>query len=224
MKHKINLKTFNGFALIIGDTSLEANRLSVFCLVNDIYLKRISKKNKCPKEYVPCGSVEWCENLLGYKVTPDYYPEWTKDFWHRKIWRNDEWILGQKLFVKPADRYKRFTGFKTHGTYSKKKKPPYIWSEIIQFDNEWRYYVSHGNILSSNWYEGDEMNIPTAPKLDISIPNDYCGAVDFGDYNGVLTLVEAQHPFACGWYGSQEDDHLYFQWLVDGWEYMLRGK
>jgi len=35
-----------------------------------------------------------------------------------------------------------------------------------------------------------------------------------------LALVEANHPFACGWYGPREQDHLYFGWLASGWKYM----
>jgi len=45
--------------------------------------------------------------------------------------------------------------------------------------------------------------------------------VDFGSLlSGELALVEANHPFACGWYGPREQDHLYFGWLASGWKYM----
>jgi hypothetical protein len=217
----LNLKRYKGFALIRNDNSLEAQRLSAYCYSKDIPLKKVNKGTTCPFEYVPCGSVEWCLMSLG-TVTPDYYPNWAKQYLNRKVWGGDKWILGRKLFVKPADRYKRFNGFVTHGTWSKKKKPPYYWSEVVKFINEWRYYISNGEVLCGEWYGGDDINTPEAPILDIEIPKDYCGALDFGTmfyYNG-LYLVEAQHPFACGWYGKQEDDYLYFQWLIDGWEYM----
>jgi hypothetical protein len=222
-KNKLNLKGYIGFALIQGDSSLEAGRLSVYCLLNDVKLIRVVKTERCPDSYIPCGSVEWCIQSLGKEITPDYYPEWAKQYLYRKVWKEDKWILGKKLFVKPADRYKRFTGFVTTGTYKKKKKGRLIWSEVVQFTNEWRYYVSAGKILCNGWYWGDEINTPDAPELTIDIPKDYYGALDFGTLkDGTLALVESQHPFACGWYGTQEQDYLYFQWLIDGWSW-LRG-
>lgn len=217
----INLKGYTGFALIKADSSLEAQRLSLFCLTKDIPLIRVDMKSKCPDNYTPSGSVEWCLNSLSYSVTPDYYPEWLSDYLFRKVWREDKWILGQKLFVKPADTYKRFTGFVTTGTYKKKKKPPLIWSEVVSFMNEWRYYIADGKVLCSGWYWGDEVNTPDPPELTIDIPKGFYGALDFGTLkNGTLALIESHHPFACGWYGKYEDDHLYFQWLIDGWKYM----
>lgn len=224
----LNLKQFKGFGIICGDNSREANRLLKYSLINDTPFKIIPNKGiSCPEEYVPCGSVEWCLQSLGRKVTPDYYPAWLSQHLHRKVWKEDKWLL-EKVFIKPSDRYKRFTGFVTSGTYKKKKRPPFWCSEIVQFDNEWRYYISGGKILCGEWYWGDEINTPEAPELNIEsgksldcidIPKDYYGAVDFGRLkSGELALVEANHPFACGWYGDK--DELYFQWLVDGWEHM----
>jgi len=219
----INLGTYKGFGLALGDTSLEANRLSLYCLLNDnILLKRFPKEEKCPEDFVPSSSVEWCEKSFDIPVVPDYYPDWCSQYLYRKVWREDKWILGRKLFVKPADRYKRFTGFITTGTYKKKKKPPLIWSEILFFKNEWRYYITKGKVVCGEWYWGDEENTTPAPELNIKIPEDYSGALDFGELaNGKLALIESQHPFACGWYGPKEKDHLYFQWIIDGWNYMM---
>lgn len=219
----LNLKNYSGFAVELFDYSLERNRLYMYCLKNNIKFLIIKNKEKCPIDYVPCGSVEWCSRSFIHPIIPDYYPEWTKECLYRKIWRQDSWILGRKLFVKPADRYKRFDGFVTSGTYKKKKKPPLIWSEIVEFENEWRYYISHGKILASEWYCGDEVNTPEASELKIDIPANYYGALDVGSLkDGRLAIVESQHPFACGWYGPIEKDVLYFQWLIDGWDYMMK--
>jgi len=80
--------------------------------------------------------------------------------------------------------------------------------------------------LTGEWYYGDEVNCPYAPSIDhIQFPADFCGAVDMGiDAKGQLTLVEVNHPFACGWYGrtSGKDIETYATWLYYGWEYMLR--
>jgi hypothetical protein len=221
----LNLKNFKGFCLIKGDNSTEAQRLTNLCITKDIPLVRVGKNISCPKDYVPSGGVEWCLQSLGINLLPDYYPGWLTPYLHRKVWREDKWLLGQKYFVKPADKYKRFTGFVTFGTYSKKKKPPLIWSEVVSFTNEWRYYISNGKILCGEWYWGDEITMPLAPILDINIPKDFCGAVDFGTLkDGRLALVESHHPFSCGWYGSQDKDYIYFQWIVDGWEYLNKLK
>ena len=100
----LDLKGYKGFKLLKGDASLEANRISVYCLMHDIELIRTDKPFKLPtvgawgcsitgdiwneklkkqeseKAYIPCGSVEWCEKLLGYHVVPDYYPDWLNIF------------------------------------------------------------------------------------------------------------------------------------------------
>lgn len=217
----IDLKGYEGFLLKSDDNSIEAKRLRIYCLLNNIKLLLINNNN-FPENYIPSGSVEWCSLIFKKNIIPEYYPNWLDNYLYRKVWKSNEWILGKKLFVKPADRYKRFSGFITHGTYSKKKKPPFWYSDIVYFINEWRYYISNGKILCGEWYWGDEINTPEAPLLNnLKIPKNYCGALDFGMLkNSKLALIEAQHPFACGWYGKQEKDHIYFQWLIDGWIYM----
>lgn len=244
---KIDLKGYKGFKILKSDHSLEANRLHAFCYMNDIPLLKVDKpfvtgrpgaygssgteelhkailmKEDVEKDYIPCGSVEWCEQLLGQHIKPEYYPIWLNHFLHRKVWVSEEWVLGRKLFVKPSDKYKRFTGFVTTGTYKKKKKPPFWYSEIVTFENEWRYYITEGKVVTSGWYWGDEINTPFPPNLweyNLNIPKNFNGAIDFGEIKGELALVEVQHPFACGWYGPQEYDKTYFQWLIDGWIYM----
>lgn len=215
----LNLYNFKGFSLIRNDQSLEAKKLRVYCIARDIPLDIVTKGIKCKEEFVPCGSVEWCQMSLK-KVIPDYYPEWCSGILGRKVWKDNSWITGRKLFVKPADRYKRFDGFVTDGTFKKKKKGELIWSELVYFKNEYRYYISNGNILTYGWYKGDEINHLDKLDLPITIPKNYWGALDVGiTVNNKILLIESQHPFACGWYG--ENDEKYFQWLVDGWKYML---
>ena len=250
--NNLDLKGYKGFKLLKGDNSKEAQRLYAYCLTNDIPCIRVNLPYKsstygaygcsmtgeihkgllmcieAEREYIPCGSVEWCGLLLDKKVIPDYYPEWAKSILHRKVWQGDKWLL-QKVFVKPADRYKRFTGFVTTGTYKGKKKPPFWFSEVVHFENEWRCYITNGIIKACEWYWGDEVNTPEISlegdiikTLQLFIPSEYSGALDIGYIKSVgeLAVIESQHPFACGWYGRQQDDHIYFQWLIDGWDYM----
>ena len=127
--------------------------------------------------------------------------------------------MGKKIFIKPSDKNKRFTGFVTNGGYKGKKKPPYWCSEVVYFVNEWRYYIANGKVLTAEWYSGDEIDTPDAPQIDANWPEDYCNAVDFGlTKEGKIVLVEANQPFACGWYGKQHD--LYTKWIIEGWNFM----
>jgi len=218
---KIDLKNYKGFCFLKKDDSWERTCVSLTCALHNIPHIGIDIKDSFPEGFIPSGSVEWCLNCLERELIPDYYPEWLSESLHRKVWKDTKWPLGKKVFIKPADRYKRFTGFITTGSYKKKKKPPFWCSDVIKFVNEWRYYISAGEVLTGEWYWGDEINTPDAPELNINIPKDFYGTLDFGiTTSGDFVLVEAHHPFACGWYGKQHE--LYVQWLIDGWSYLQK--
>lgn len=208
------------FALQKGDKSQEAIAVHQTSILDGHKVQYFGNYKDVPADFIPCGSVEWCLKILGKPVIPEYYPDFLSPRLFRKIWKTNEWPLGKKVFIKPADKYKRFTGFITDGTYRGKKKGPYWCSEVVHFKNEWRYYISNGKIVENGWYWGDELEMPYAPPLMLEpfFPSNYCGAVDFGDMDGYLVLVEANHPFACGWYGK--DPRKYTQWIIDGWQYM----
>lgn len=213
------------FALQKGDHSQEAVAVHQTATLEGHKIQYFQSPKDVPADFIPCGSVEWCLSILGVDVVPDYYPNFLADHLHRKIWKSDDWPLGERIFIKPADKYKRFNGFVTNKGYKGKKRGPYWCSEAVDFENEWRYYISHGVVLASGWYWGDEEKQPEPPDLQMAFPESYCGAVDFGTLRGhpdTLTLVEANHPFACGWYGA--DHKAYTQWIVDGWTYMTSGQ
>jgi hypothetical protein len=214
-----------GFALQYNNHKTYSDKENIavitYCATNDMIYRSFSKNSDIPEGFIPVGSVEYCEKFLPKEKTiPNYYPDFLKDKLYRKVWYTEKWPLGEKVFIKPADKHKRFTGFITSGGYRKKKKKPYWCSTIVKFINEWRYYVADGEILTGEWYDGDEINTPDAPKLDIKIPSKYCGALDFGMLEtGEIALVEANFPYACGWYGK--DHKKYVEWLIKGWKYML---
>lgn len=242
----LDLKGYTGFALRRNDNSKEAQAIMIVCALQKIPYIRVAKGQKVPDDYVPCGSIEFCEGVLGCNVVPDYYPDFLKQYLFRKVSISYTWPRDRKMFVKPADRYKRFTGrLSVPGSFKGKKKGPYWISEPIKFVDEWRFYIADGKVLCGEWYAGDEENMPDAPdisykdswfltvpiggrpltkmemlqKRGISFPAGFCGAVDFGlTEQGDFALVESQHPYACGWYGKQHE--LYCQWLIDGWKYM----
>lgn len=212
----LNFHGHKGFCLSRHDHTLEARWLYNLSARYDIPVLRVNERDKCHENYIGVGTVEWCQITLG-RVKPDYYPEFMKDHLHRKVWVQNDWILGRKLFVKPNDKHKRFNGFITKGTWSKKKKPPLIWSEVVNFKDEWRYYITAGKVVAAGFYCGSETE-PEAPELDVKIPEDFHGTLDMGMIDGdKLALVEAHPPFACGWYGDHKDDLVYYQWIIDGW-------
>ena len=126
---------------------------------------------------------------------------------------------GIRWFVKSAAGYKDFTAQIVEKNSPYPSSGPLVFSEVVQFVQEWRYYVADGCVLTTGWYDGNDEDEP-APDLDIDWPEGFCGAVDFGRLStGQIALVECQHPYACGWYG---DDHAaYVTWLVEGWKFML---
>jgi hypothetical protein len=217
MKSNLDIK---GFAIQKGYIGKEDLALTCYCAMNRIEYKRVITPQEIPEGFIPCGSVEWCMKILGQEIVPDYYPNFLKEYLGRKVWETDKWPLGNKVFIKPSKTYKKFTGFITNGGYRGKKKGPYWCSEIVHFENEWRYYVSQGKVLTGEWYSGDEINCPDAPSIEhVEFPEGFCGAVDFGMVGNRLELVEVNHPFACGWYGNKHE--LYAEWLSNGWQYML---
>lgn len=211
-----------GFALqacnVKGTAHKEEQAILTYCVLNRIPYKLCNRPEDRPEGYVPSGSVEWCENFIPKeKTVPNYYPEFLKDHLFRKVWEADKWPMEPGVFVKPADRHKRYCGKTTTGGYRGKKRGPHWCSEVVSFTNEWRYYVADGKVLIGEWYSGDEENTPDAPELHIGIPEDYCGALDFGMLTtGELALVEANSPYACGWYGK--DNKLFVEWLIKGWD------
>jgi len=181
--------------------------------------KFVGKPHDVPKDWVAYGCVEWTDGVLRNVTVPNYYPDFLSSWVKRKVWEQEKWPIGHRVFIKPADRHKRFTGFITRGTWKGKKKGPYWCSDIVNFTNEWRYYVSYGEVKSAKWCCGD--NESPAPNLPIDWPKDFCGAVDFGTYeNGEIALIESNSPYACGWYGKFEEYEVYTKWIIDGWNYM----
>lgn len=179
------------------------------------------------KDEIVIGTVEFCEEVLNKNITPDYFPEFIQQqgYPKRKFWIQNEYPK-PNIFCKPAHKYKIFGAhitneYPTKGTIDSSYS--YFCSEVVTFIDEWRYYVANGEVLFSAWYKGlDDIEKP-APKLEINFPENYCGAVDFGvKDNGEFDIIEAHHPFACGWYGrsSTPDCYIFLDWTKKSWYYL----
>jgi hypothetical protein len=215
--------TFNGFGLEHGDNSKEAQAICLYTNYYKIPRRSFRKPEEVPKGWIAYGSVKWTDRVLGSVTVPDYYPAFLAPWIKRKVWQQDKWPVGHTVFIKPADCHKRFNGFITTGTWKGKKRGPYWCSEIVQFVNEWRYYIAWGEVVASKWCCGAEES--NAPVLSIDWPKNFCGCVDFGTYpNGDVALVESNSPYACGWYGTLMEYKVYSEWIAEGWKYMLNIK
>jgi hypothetical protein len=213
-----------GLAFRTGDSDKGINALVLWASVAQHPYRFFRKPAEVPPDWLPVGDVDWTQAVLGRTLVPDYYPYWLTPWVRRNVWKQDKWPLGHRVFVKPADRHKRFTGFVSSGTWKKSKKGPLWCSEIVRFENEWRYYVAGGKVLAAHWYWGDESRTPEAPELGSIahvIPDGWCGTVDLGHLSdGRLTLVEAHDPLSCGWYGPLNEGRVYAEWLDAGWKFL----
>lgn len=158
-------------------------------------------------------------------VFVEFPPEEQLNFyWHVNIERSQNRLTlnclnyrRKDVFVKSAEEFKKWPP-----KIIKKGEPLpteyLVISDVVQFVQEWRYYVANGEVLATGWYDGSNEYEP-APELNIKWPKDFCGAVDFGRLStGEIALVESQAPYACGWYGDNHD--AYIEWLIKGWSYM----
>lgn len=217
------------FALEKYDDFFENQVVKAHSLMRDIPIRRYETTERIKKfelenpdqEYIVIGSISWIESYLGFSPKPDYYPEFLKDWFGRKIWFTDVFPATEKVFIKPSDKYKRFNGFIIKEN-SVKQEYPFVCSEVVNFINEWRYYIAYGEVIFSAWYHGENENC-SPPDLDIKWPQDYVGAVDFGiTDNGAILLVETQHPYGIGWYGSTNVHEAFIKWSIAGWRYMKK--
>jgi len=198
----------------------EGQTVATYCVLNKIEFKVFQKPKDVPQDFVPVGNVKWVSEVLGKKEVPNYYPTFLQPYLFRKVWRADKWPYGQRVFIKPADCHKRFTGFITNGTWKGKKKGPYWCSEIVNFVSEWRWYIAGGKIYDARWGSGEKELIPFQVS-QIKWPSDYYAAVDFGLLStGEIALIESNSPFACGWYGPTGEGKNYCEWLAESWNYL----
>lgn len=196
----------------------------IYAEKHGIPYKKFGRPFEVPEGWVSVGTIEWVLQVTGWDIgAEDNYPSWLSDFFHRRIWKADSWPLHEVVFIKPADKLKRFNGRVTDGSYKGKKKGPYWCSDVVKFTDEWRYYVSNGKVLAAGWYSGqnDGADAPDISGLGIRYPDGWVGTVDFGMTDKGLTLVEAHEPFAVGNYLGINDP-AYPEWILAGWEYLVK--
>lgn len=148
---------------------------------------------------------------------PIDYPVELHQFLGRKVWRSRMDILTAanewEIFIKPADRCKKFTGRAIRHSHDLIKcgdlsdGAEEVWcSELVNFEAEWRCFIRYGRILGVHQYTGDwkvafdPQVIESAVAAHISAPAAY--AIDFGVTDtGETLVVEVNDGYALGAYG-----------------------
>lgn len=170
----------------------------------------------CPGGLIPIGDVPYCEAAFGRQPEiKNFFPRFLSGFINRDIacWDGCR-SVSQRCFAKIATEWKsdfqsrvvEAGAFLPHGLY--------LLSGVVEFSNEFRYYVANGEVITSAWYQGDDEDM-LPPKIPVQWPRGFSGAIDFGLIDGEIALVEAHAPFACGWYG--DDPELFAMWQIEAW-------
>jgi ATP-grasp domain, R2K clade family 2 len=170
------------------------------------------------------------------------YPTSLKSLLHRRTWRSTlgnlessllSGMMTQSVFVKPADRCKRFTGFVIHdegdlyrvGNVSRREQ--IFCGEVVSWLSEYRIYVVKSKVRSVDFYSGnpeikiDSNVIYQAINILDQAQESYAGyAVDFGVLSsGETALVEMNDGFAIGAYQINAQD--YTDLILSRWEELL---
>lgn len=175
---------------------------------------------------VPVGSVPFVKHALRQmgKSLPEHtpYPSELSHLLYRNVQkmrslRDAKEIVneGRRLFIKPADGWKRFTGFvaefgddyRFNGASA--SKPVWI-SDAVTFVSEWRAYVVDGEVIDVRFADhgGDRTVEPNLDVINKAVsalyqaglaPNGF--VIDFGVLDtGETALIEMNDGFSFGAY------------------------
>lgn len=175
------------------------------------------------EDSIPIGTIEYCR---GETWVPCFYNNLLSDYISRKIDYYNIYYgcveidldkIEYPVFIKDGRTWKNDHFSKIfHSSEEVRKvlKPAkdcwLYFSEMVDFRQEWRYYVYRGNTIATGWYAGEDDDEP-APSL--TFHPKVTGAIDVGRLsNGRMELVEMHAPFACGWYGDRSDNIKYGLW------------
>jgi len=220
-------QTCKGIAFQSGDQSHERLTLLGFAAVTNMPYRILERGETLPDGWLPSGTVQWVEEVAGFRVLPESYPSFASAIMFRDTWFSFGRPTHREVFIKPANRYKDYPSRIASLQEPYWPDGPYWCSDVIPaFVNEWRYYITDGRVIYSRWYKGDESECDSpAPELPIRPPSDWSGTLDLGrTIDGRLALIEAHHPFSCGWYGRTSESEVYAHWLWLGWRQIWRAR
>jgi ATP-grasp domain, R2K clade family 2 len=168
-------------------------------------------------------TTEMALKQLGVTVPiPEDYPIELHDFLYRRVWKSTLRAVKERIecgespvFIKPATRRKRFTGFvftdpsETYQLEGASGQTPVWCSQCVEWQSEWRVFVLHGNILGIQYYRGIQSIRPEEDVIKIlcarwiATGRAPCAfALDVGVLTtGETALVEVNDGFSLGRYG-----------------------
>lgn len=186
---------------------------------------------------VIAGSVPFIRGALqslGVQLPPQTpYPPVLAPYLHRKVWElpalGEALALGFPVFIRPAKRWKRFTGFVADSpnpaeVYGVSRREPVWCSDVVTWRSEWRCYVVRGEVR----FVGLAATMRPMARLfpvDLSVvheavaqvngPSAY--AIDFGVLStGETALIEMNDGFSVGAYDGVPAD-VYFDMMATRW-------
>lgn len=186
------------------------------------------------------GFVRAALQALGKELpVQEPYPIALVPWLYRRVWRVSKLseVLngGSTVFVRPAKRWKLFTGFvvdqpspaELHGV---SRSEPVWCSEVVTWLSEWRVYVVGGVFrhLSHCAHGGDRSKHPdigsVLEALEAFRPHAPAGyAIDFGVLStGETALIEANDGFSVGAY-DQVSARDYFEMTASRWRELASG-
>ena len=182
-----------------------------------------SLTDSIPEIGIPVGSVEFVSETLKsrqYPVPkPKNVPIELRRFAGRIMWSgtNHSAYQGQRWFVKSNDIIKYPTRIIIPGDILDRGN--YQFSEIVDFETEWRAFVWRGQLVGLQNYAGDFCLLPEVSRIRkmikayVDAPCAY--TLDVGIVNGETCLVEVHDFFSCGLYGFADLQLLPL--MLGGW-------
>lgn len=188
------------------------------------------------------GSIPFVKAALtqlgGNLPVPNPYPTVLRDYLHRdvKVLHIKEALAlidhsGKPVFIKPAERWKSFTGcvpadsrdIRLNGASRSQK----VWvSDPVRFLSEWRAYVLDGELRHLSWYDGNRAIEPNPEVIRTAIAQYVAEgapigfAIDFGVLaSGETALVEVNDGFSVGAY-EEVDPLMYTLLIATRWQEM----
>ena len=135
------------------------------------------------------------------------------------------------MFVKPAARTKRFTGFVLEAPFDMRvadvpAREPIWWSDVVEWRSEWRCYVLNHEITHVSYCSGDRCVEPDLVRVRLAIEA-YASngassgyAMDVGVLaDGKTALVEVNDGYSLGAYEGLAAE-TYFELMLSRWREM----
>lgn len=176
--------------------------------------------------FCPVGSVEFVQKYLSKvylkSVLPINIPEslLVSKYTNRNIFYGTDKDANLNLFTKSTDKIKGITG-----VYDKSEIPcgNYLFSELVDFQSEWRTFVYKNKIVGLSNYLGDCTIFPNVDIIKDMISTYDNSPISYTLDIGITTdnktsIIECHDFFSCGLYGFNDLKVLpfmFYRWFTE---------